>query len=165
MKVNVFIDFTKRSMFIVLIIIFSLNIISCQDQNQSGSWQLVIKEANSNAELYKIEVVSGSEFKLSYRHSVSGSMVYGTFKLTSQGLIQPLTTTYSSYGPGLPLDYVEDYIIENGVITVYHQEEPRQSIRLWVSAITEETITIDEIRYPLYSETENYRLVEVFLDQ
>ena len=163
MKMNVFRDFTKRSIFIAFIIMLSLNVISCQDQ--SDSWQLIITEPNSNTELYKLEVASGSEFELSYRHSVSGSMVSGTFKMTSQGMIQPLTTSYSSFGPGLPLDYAEEYTIEDGVVTVHHQEEPRERLRLWVSTVTEETITINDLGYPLYSETESHRLVEIFLDQ
>ena len=163
MKMNVFRDFTKRSIFIAFIIMLSLNVISCQDQ--SDSWQLIITEPNSNTELYKLEVASGSEFELSYRHSVSGSMVSGTFKMTSQGMIQPLTTSYSSFGPGLPLDYAEEYTIEDGVVTVHHQEEPRERLRLWVSTVTEETITINDLCYPLYSETESHRLVEIFLDQ
>ena len=162
MKINAFEAFVRRSLF-VLFIMLSLNVISCQDQ--SDSWQLIVIEPNSNTELYKIEVASGSEFELSYRHSVSGSMVYGTFKITSQGMIQPLTTSYSSFGPGLPLDYAEEYTIKNGVVTVNHREEARESILLWVSAITEETITINAQSYPLYSKTENYRLVEIFLDQ
>ncbi len=155
-------SWTSKIVFIALIIVISLKIISCQEQ--TSSWQLIINEPNSNESLYKIEVTSGSEFELSYRHSVSGSMVYGTFKLTSEGMIQPVTTSYSSFGPGLPLDYAEEYTIENGVVTVHHQEEARERIRIWVSAITEETITINDQSYPLYSETENHRLIEIFLD-
>lgn len=156
-------SFKKKSVFIALIIVLSLNLTSCQEKN--SSWQLVIIEPDSSGELYVFDAVPGSTFELSYRHSVSGSMVYGTFQLTDKGMIQPVTTSYSSFGPGLPLDYAEEYTIENGVITVHHREEPREFIRLWVSAITEETITINDQSYPLYSETEHYRLVEIFLDQ
>lgn len=153
----------KTPVFCALFILLGLIITSCQ--NQSGSWQLVILEPNINEELYRIEVAVGSEFDLSYRHSVSGSMVYGTFYITDEGKIQPLATSYSSFGPGLPLDSAEEYKIANGKITVHHREEPREIIRIWVSPITEESISIDDQNYPLYSETESHRLVEIFLVQ
>jgi len=154
---------SKKAIFIALLILLSFNSTGCQDH--TDSWQLVVKEPGSLTELYAIEAAPGSTFELSYRHSVSASMVYGKFKISEQGMIVPLTTSYSSFGPGLPLDYAEEYTIENGVITVYHRDEPREAIRLWVSDITGETIIINDLEYPLYPETSGHRLVEIYLQQ
>jgi hypothetical protein len=138
-------------------------IAGCQGYNKP--WHLLVRDPDNTAVFFTWEVEPGSAFMLSYRHSVSNSMVLGTFLITDQGLIQPLTTSYSTFGPGLPLDYVEKYTIDDGIVTVYHQEKPREYLKLWVSPQTEESILIEDQSYPLFKLTESHLLVEISVEK
>jgi hypothetical protein len=122
-------------------------------------WQLQATDPRSGITYYSIPLVTGSSISLRYRHSVSGSQVNGTFELTAEGELKPLSTEFLSFGPGLPFDYYEDYKVENGVITVYHNEEPRCEIRLWVTPLTEEVMIIDGKDYPLHIFSDQEKLL------
>lgn len=122
---------------------------------------LTVTDPRSGTVYHKMEIESNTEFELRYRHSVSGSLVQGTFLVNDRKLIEPISSKYTSFGPGLPLDSGEDYVIEDGKITVYHDEEPRESIRLWVSSYTEETLIIDELEIPLYKPEVSHLLLEI----
>jgi len=132
---------------------------SCSGANVSR--HLIIKDPRSENIFYSLAVEADDTFSLRYRHSVSGSPVEGTFNITEQGKIKPLTTSFTSYGPGLPIDYMELYVIEDGLVTVYHEEEPRDYIRLWVSPQTEEVLYLDEGSYPLSAFSEEHLLIEI----
>ncbi len=130
----------------------------------SGPWHLVIEAPRSGVVYYTLPVEPGDEFTLTYRHSVSGSVVYGSFVLTAGGEIQPLTTTFSSFGPGLPwLDGEETCTVEGGLITVHHREDPRDKISLWVSPFTEEMILLNGSKYDLAALTEGPLLLKISL--
>lgn len=142
--------------------LFSL-CIGCRDRNPG--WQMIIKDPRSYIIYYSIPVEAPEEFTLSYRHSVSLSAVEGTFLIEPEGTIKPLTTTFSTYGPGLPVDYAERYSIENGLITVYSTEEPREEIRLWVTPRTEEKIALQSREYDLAGLSESHLLLVITIEQ
>ncbi len=130
-------------------------------------WKLIVEDPRCGHIYYDIPVRHKDVFTLSYRHSVSGSRVYGTFEITHDAHIDPLTTSYTSFGPGLPwLDATVHYTIENGIITVFHDvEPPRGHIRLWVSPETGETITLNGHSYQLARFSEFPVLVEIRVNQ
>jgi hypothetical protein len=128
----------------------------------SGSGQLVIEDPRSGIVYYSLSAHPGDPLTLAYRHSVSGSMVFGNFTFTDGGAIQPLSTVFSAFGPGLPwLDGQEEYFVDNGMITVYHQEPPRDKLRLWVSPLTGETILLNGAQYDLSALAEGPLLLEI----
>jgi hypothetical protein len=89
----------------------------------------------------------------------------GTFALTGEGTIVPLTTVFRSYGPGLPMaGGGEHTTIENGLITVYHEEDPRKELRLWVSPQTGETLTLGSEDYDLAALSPEPMLVEITME-
>ena len=55
-----------------------------------------------NAILGAVRVVSGSEIKLRYRHSVEKTMVEGVFRIGSGPVLQAKETRMTSVGTGLP---------------------------------------------------------------
>lgn len=149
------------TMAIMLLILPSVNT-ACQQRG--GDLQMIIKEPHSNAVHYRIPVRPMDQFTLRYRHSVSLSAVEGNFLITAEGTIQPLSTSFSTYGPGLPVDYAGDSIIENGLITVYSAEEPRARIRLWVSPQTEEKIVYRGREYSLADLSGDHLLLEISVE-
>lgn len=133
--------------------------VSCERENKP--WQILIQDPRSGIVYHETSVEKETVITLRYRHSVSKSPVEGTFIISENGKIKPLTTIYSSFGPGLPMDYAESYAIEEGLVTVYHDEEPRESIRLWVSPQTGETLFINEQEYPLAALAESHLLLDI----
>lgn len=125
------------------------------------TWRLLVEDPRNETLYYSIEVEPGDILKFTCRNSVSKSVVTGTFQITDEGLIDPRTTAFTVYGPGLPMEFVEEYLIEDGVITVFHNEEPRENIRLWVNQQTEETIYLHDRPYPLWTLSENHLLLEI----
>ena len=125
------------------------------------TWRLLVEDPRSETLYYSVEVKPGDILKFTCRNSVSKSVVTGTFIITGEGLIEPLTTAFTAYGPGLPMEFVEKHIIEDGVITVFHNEEPRDNLRLWVNQQTEETIYLNNQPYPLWTLSENHLLLEI----
>jgi hypothetical protein len=152
--------FDYRSLLIIIICLtLAGSLLSCINQPAETGWHLQVIDPHSEIVYYSLPLKTGSSFTLKYRHSVSGSPVSGTFELTTEGELRPLSTEFLSFGPGLPLDYYEDYKIEKGVITVYHNEEPRREIRLWVTPLTEEVMIIDGQEYPLYIFSDQEKLM------
>ena len=129
----------------------------------SGTHSLLVKDPRNEAVYYNVEVKSGDIFTFTCRNSVSKSVVTGTFMITGEGLIEPLTTVFTAYGPGLPIDFMEEYVIEDGAVTIFHKEEPRENIRLWVSPQTEETIYLHNQVYPLSTLSESPLLLQIYL--
>lgn len=147
----------KASLFLLLAGV--LIQMSCSGANVSR--HMIIKDPRSETVFYSLAVEVDDTFSLRYRHSVSGSPVEGAFYITERGKIKPLTTSFTSYGPGLPIDYMESYVIEDGLVTVYHEEEPRGCIRLWVSPQTEEVLYLNESAYSLSELSEDHLLIEI----
>ncbi len=147
----------------IFLLCFTLagSLLYCKISPSKPGWKLQVADPRSGTIYYSIPLKTGSSFTLRYRHSVSGSHVNGTFELTAKGEFNPLSTEFSSYGPGLPLDYYEDYKVENGLITVYHKEESRHEIRLWVTPLTEEVIIIDDLDYPLFIFSDQEKLLVI----
>jgi len=135
-------------------------------KTSQATWQMIVEAPRQNKILYSIPVKKGESFVLSYIHSVSKQPVKGTFSFTAQGKIKPLTTEFDSFGPGLPVvDGSTDYSLEDGIITVYHQEEPRDNIRLWVSPLTKEKITINGKQFDLTSFQQEPLLLNIYLQR
>ncbi|MDW7740499.1 MAG: DUF1850 domain-containing protein [Bacillota bacterium] len=134
-----------------------------EQQVFKADWMLIIENPRTENFYYQIPVNTGESFTLSLRNSVSKSMVTGTFLVTRSGLIKPYTTEFTSYGPGLPMDFLEEVKIENGIITVFHNEAPREHLLLWVSPQTEETIIIYDQAYPLFTLSDSHQLLKIQL--
>lgn len=154
-------DRIKLLFIVTVLLVGSALGFGCQEQQEP--WRLLVRDPRSGTVYYSENVEPGITVTLSYRHSVSNSMVYGTFMITDQAMIKPLTTSYTTFGPGLPMDSTEEYTIEEGIVTVHHLEEARASIRLWVSPQTGETLTIGDQLYPLYEPGEANRLIEIII--
>ncbi len=149
---------------ILLIMAFILLVYNGVFMEKGAAWELVVADPRSEVVYHRISAQPADVFTLSYRHSVSNSMVYGTFELTEEGFILPRTTTFSSFGPGLPwLDDSVDHTVEEGQIIVYHDEPPRESLRLWVTTFTGETLTLHGQTYPLSGQEDGPLLVEITL--
>ncbi len=148
----------KLSITASAILIFLL-LVSCGEPDEN--LHLTVTDPRSGTVYQQLEVEPETVFVLRYHHSVSGSIVKGSFLITNNKEIEPLTTEYASFGPGLPLDSWESYKIEDGLITVYHEEKPREVIRLWVSSYTEETLIVNEREIPLYKPEISHLLLEI----
>lgn len=132
--------------------------------SQPDPWLLVVRAAALNQNIYSITVKPNDQFALSYTHSVSGRPVSGTFIITNRGDIKPFSTEFDSYGPGLPVpDDSTEYEIKDGLIIVYHDEDPRDRIRLFVSPLTGERLIINGIEYDLTSHQEKPLLLEIYI--
>ncbi len=148
----------------ILCITFStalLLLVNLSCDRPSDKLRLVVVDPRCEKVYHELEVEPETVFLIRYRHSVSGSLVKGSFTINNYEEIKPLTTEYSSFGPGLPLEQYENYSIEDGLITVYHDDEPRDLIRLWVSPYTEETLIVDELEIPLYKPEISHLLLEI----
>jgi hypothetical protein len=131
---------------------------------QPDPWLLVVRAVTLKQNIYSITVKPNDQFTLSYTHSVSGRPVSGTFIITSRGDIKPFSTEFDSYGPGLPVpDDSTEYEIKDGLIIVYHDEEPRDRIRLFVSPLTGEKLIINGIEYDLTFHQEKPLLMEIYV--
>lgn len=132
--------------------------------SQPDPWLLVVRAAALNQNIYNITVKPNDRFTLSYIHSVSRRPVSGTFIITDRGKIKPLSTEFDSFGPGLPdLEVSTVYEMKDGLIIIYHDEEPREQIRLFVSPLTGERLIINGIEYDLTSHQEKPLLLEIYV--
>lgn len=127
----------------------------------NATWYLLIEDPRSETLYYRIAITGGDTFKLTCRNSVSKSLVTGTFSVTDKGLLNPIQTSFTAYGPGLPMEFTEEYSIKNGIITVHHHEEPRDHLLLWVTPLTEETLTVNSSEFPLGELTETHLLLTI----
>jgi hypothetical protein len=104
-------------------------------------WYLTIYTPKDGQVLHRLPLKTGDTFALRYTHSVTNREVTGTFTITADGQILPLTTTFDTFGPGLPyLDGSLPYVREGDAYIVYHEEEPREKISLFVSSLTRERL-------------------------
>jgi hypothetical protein len=127
---------------------------------------LVVSSSREGTDLYRFPARAGQEFALEYTHSVTKRQVRGTFALTGEKSIKPLTTSFDAFGPGLPyLDNSVHYIIEKGIITVFHDEEPRESLRLFVSPLTGELLHFQGKSYELGNLRPEPFLLEISLEE
>jgi hypothetical protein len=132
--------------------------------SQPDPWQLVVRASALDEINYTFPVEKNDRFDLSYIHSVSNRPVSGTFVITDRAKIKPLTTKFDSFGPGLPdLDSSIEYEIRDGLIIVYHDEDPREQIRLFVSPLTGEKLIIHGKEYDLTFRKESPLLIEIFI--
>lgn len=152
----------QKKLILTMLSILLLLLICYYGIGRTGiSWELVVEEPGEDLILYRFRAAPGSIFMLQYRHSVSNSLVEGLFLLTEEGYITPLTTTYTSFGPGLPMEQFERYTIEEGRIVVSHSAESREELRLWVSPLTKETLIFDKKEYPLHIFSTEPKLITI----
>ncbi|MFP4508821.1 MAG: DUF1850 domain-containing protein [Spirochaetaceae bacterium] len=137
--------------FLLLVCILVLPIaVACTEETRDV---LHIVRGNEENTVARVHLNQHQEFFLRYIHSVSRTEVEGSFELTGDGRIRPLTTRFLAFGPGLPWTPGTEHVVDDsGRILVLHDEEPRDEIRLWVSELTQETIATDDREIPLYSE-------------
>ena len=118
--------------------------------HQGEALYLVVEMPREGETLYRLPVKAGQVFELEYIHSVTGRIVRGSFEITGEKKIKPLTTRFDTFGPGLPyLDESLNYVVENGVFIVFHEEDPRDDIGIFVSPLTREVIVLAEERWEL----------------
>jgi len=126
--------------------------------------QLVVEAPRLGHSLYSIPVSSGDIFELSYVHSVSRQPVEGRFEITTKEKIRPLTTTFDTFGPGLPEPGdTANFEIQNGSFVVFHDEEPREEISLFVAPITEDRLFLNGEQYDLAGHLENPTLIKIYV--
>ncbi len=129
----------------------------------SPQQHLVVEAPGEEQYLYSIPANNNDVFEMTYLHSVSNRLVQGRFEITGEGDIRPLTTTFDSFGPGLPeLDGSLDYEVQNGKFVVYHDEEPREKISLFVSPLTEDRLYWYGQEYDLASHFEKPVLLKIY---
>ncbi len=129
----------------------------------SPQQHLVVEAPGEDQHLYAIPVDSSDVFEMTYLHSVSNRTVQGSFVITGEGEIKPLTTTFDSFGPGLPeLDGSLHYEVLDGNFVVYHDEEPRAEISLFVSPLTDDRLYLHGQEYNLASHFEKPMLLRIY---
>ncbi len=128
--------------------------------------QLIVEAPREDRVIYSIPIEYGDVFEMSYLHSVSKQAVQGSFEITETGKIKPLTTKFDSFGPGLPeLDSSVNYDLQNGKFVVYHEEDPREEIRLFVAPLTDDRLLLDGKEYPLTTHFESPALLKIYISQ
>lgn len=121
---------------------------------------LTVSAPRENLVLFQAPAARGELLHLEYVHSVSKSPVRGVFRITGRGAIEPVTTTFTSYGPGLPWPADGDrHVIEDGQIVVHHDEQARAELRLWVSGRTDDHMRFAGYRFPLFDAETDPRLI------
>lgn len=127
----------------VTLIAFAVGIGVCTFRDRGH--EFLVTAPGSNTIIFASVVKPHDVFDLSYLHSVSNSRVTGRFRITGDGGLEPVTTTFLSFGPGLPWSSGERLErLEDGSMVVHHDEPPRDRLRIWVSPLTEDTITLKE---------------------
>ncbi len=125
---------------------------------------LVVEAPKENQYLYSIPVESSDYFEMTYTHSVTKQTVQGLFIITELGEIKPHSTTFDSFGPGLPeLDGSLEYEITDGKFVVYHDDEPREEISLFVSPLTGDRLYLHGQKYDLTSHFEKPILLRIYI--
>ncbi|TVQ25603.1 MAG: DUF1850 domain-containing protein [Spirochaetaceae bacterium] len=113
---------------------------------------LNILRAESGETIERLPLSPGDEFTLEYVHSVSLTAVQGDFRLNEDGRIEALATRFLAFGPGLPwTPGTEHQTDSEGRIVVYHTDDTREELLLWVSELTRETVIYRDVRIPLYT--------------
>ena len=126
-------------------------------------WHLTVYVPKDGQVLYRFPLNTGDIFSLQYTHSVTHREVTGTFTLTANGQIKPLTTTFDAFGPGLPyLDGSLSYTREGDAYIVYHEEEPREKISLFVSPLTRERLIVKSREVDLSAIEEDPLLLHIY---
>ena len=132
--------------------------------HQGQALNLVVEMPREGKVLYRLPVKTGQVFELEYIHSVTGRIVRGSFEITREKKIKPLTTRFDTFGPGLPyLDGSLNYVVENGIYIVFHEEDPRDDIGIFVSPLTAQVILLAEERWELGNLKDAPFLVRIFV--
>ena len=136
------------------------------EAGRSTSWTLVVSAPHQDAVRYRAAVSPGDIFSLTYLHSVSKSVVSGSFRVTGDALIEPVDTVFRSFGPGLPWTADADYHqLDDGSMLVRHNEPPRSEIRVWVSPLTRDRLTVKGLEIDLTADAERATLIEIRIEQ
>ena len=131
---------------------------------QQEPWLLIVRAPALEQTIHTIPIRENDNITLSYTHSVSGRPVSGIFVITDTAKIKPYSTEFDSYGPGLPEPGSSiNYEKKDGKFVVYHDEEPRDHIRLFVSPLTGEQLTLHGKDYDLTSQLEGPLLLEIYI--
>lgn len=126
-------------------------------------WSLTVYAPKEGEILDRLPLQSNATFTLKYIHSVTQREVAGTFTVTKDGKIKPQTTTFDTFGPGLPvLDGSLSYTQEDGAYIVLHEEEPRDKISLFVSPLTRERLVSADTELELSGYHQDPLLLHIF---
>lgn len=133
---------------------------------RSTSWTLVVSAPYQGVVRYREAVSPGDLFWLTYVHSVSKSVVSGSFRVTDDALIEPVDTVFRAFGPGLPWTPDADYRrLDDGSMLVRHHEPARSEIRVWVSPLTRDRLTLKGSEIDLSADAERATLIEIRIEQ
>ncbi|TVQ37656.1 MAG: DUF1850 domain-containing protein [Spirochaetaceae bacterium] len=128
----------------------------------SRAWTLVVSAPHEDGERFRSTVVPGDTFTLTYVHSVSRSVVSGSFRITDDALIEPVDTVFRSFGPGLPwTPGAEVDRLEDGAMVVRHDEPPRREIRVWVSPLTLDRLSLGPHEIDLTAGADRATLIDI----
>lgn len=126
-------------------------------------WHLTVYAPKDEQLLYDVSLQNNACFALKYTHSVTHREVSGTFAVTNDGKIKPMTTTFDAYGPGLPyLDGSVSYIQQGDAYVVTHAEKPRDKISLFVSPLTKEHLVWEAGELDLSGFRERPQLLHIY---
>jgi hypothetical protein len=102
-----------------------------------------------NAILGAVRVVSGSEIKLRYRHSVEKTMVEGVFSIGPGPVLQAKETRMASVGTGLPNTYPSRTRREGDWITVDEGLAIIPAFDFFISAVNATRLSVDGTPIPV----------------
>lgn len=102
-----------------------------------------------NAILGAVRVVSGSEIKLRYRHSVEKTMVEGVFRIGSGPVLQAKETRMTSVGTGLPNTRTATTRREGQWIVVDEGLTSVPAFDFFISAVNATRLAVDGTAIPV----------------
>jgi hypothetical protein len=147
---------------VILVATVALIVFARQQSHVWPSWTLVVSAPHNSKEYYSAPVRPDDTFTLAYVHSVSNAPVIGEFRVTSSGMLAPVSTAFRAFGPGMPWTVGIAYErLADGSILVRHEEEPRDEIRLWVSPLTLDRFAVGDHEIDLTAGAEREVLVEI----
>ncbi|MGM0689107.1 MAG: DUF1850 domain-containing protein [Bacillota bacterium] len=154
----------KKVLIFLLLPVLFFSVYLLLSRLQQEPWLLIVRAPALEQAIHTIPIRENDNITLSYTHSVSGRPVSGTFVITDTAKIKPYSTEFDSYGPGLPEPGDPgSHEIKKDLFVIYHKEEPREQIRLFVSPQTEERLVVHGKAYDLTSQLEGPLLLEIYV--
>jgi len=104
---------------------------------------LIVDDVRADQAILTFQVRPGERFVLSYRHSVTQGLVFGTFAIEGDGSFLLKETAFASPGPGLPEPHPgEEYQISGGLIRHRPREARFPELSVFVHPFTEHTLVV-----------------------
>jgi hypothetical protein len=104
---------------------------------------LIVHEVRPDRAILTVQVRTGERFVLSYRHSVTQGLVFGTFQIEGDGSLSVKETAFASPGPGLPEPRPgEEYEISGGLIRHRPSDARFPELSVFVHPFTQHTLVV-----------------------